>query len=506
MTIKKTQKKKSDVKGKPVAKKKPRLKSARKNEPHKADLEKDFLRRIFSSLPSLVGYIDEDEIIRQANPRHEEAFGLSPDKIIGQTFSEIFGPQSYVALKPYFHEVLSGKPCHFETGIQGYKKFKGTFDVMLVPDADPNIDKNGFIYVIRDITREKQAGIALKLVRSELTRDVDIKTLELQETNKELTEKIKALKQAQNDLQENEDFLRGIMDNAADGIITIDETGVILSFNAIAENIFGFQATEIIGKNVKELVPEPDKSRHDKYLSDYIKTGKAKILGIGPREVMGQRKDGATFPMDLATSEMFIGGKLIFIGIVRDVSERKQTRENHEWIRNSLNNAQRIARLGSWNWNITTGELWWSEESFRIYGKEYTDTSVIYEDFIDSVHPDDREKVMNVVNESLSGAPYEIDHRVVLPSGEIRTVHARGEVTFNEDGKAIRMDGTVQDVTDRREAEIALLTAKEQAEMASRTQTEFLANISHELRTPLNAIIGFSEMMISEFLGSIDIP
>jgi len=175
MTIKKTQKKKSDVKGKPVAKKKSGSKSADRNKTRKTASERDFFKRIFSSLPLLVGYIDEDGIICQASPRHEESFGLPLDKIIGQKFLKIFGKEPHEILKPYFREVLSGKPCHFATGIQGEKKFKGTFDVMLVPDATPDVDKNGFIYVIRDITHEKQTEIALKRVKKELARDVDIK-------------------------------------------------------------------------------------------------------------------------------------------------------------------------------------------------------------------------------------------------------------------------------------------------------------------------------------------
>ena len=118
------------------------------------------------------------------------------------------------------------------------------------------------------------------------------------------------------------DFLQSILDNVVDGIITINEQGLIETFNHAAENLFGFAADEVIGDNIKMLMPEPFAAEHDGYLGNYQRSGEAKIIGIG-REVVGQRKDGSTFPMDLSVAAVKLGDRRNFTGIVRDITERR---------------------------------------------------------------------------------------------------------------------------------------------------------------------------------------
>jgi PAS domain S-box-containing protein len=120
-----------------------------------------------------------------------------------------------------------------------------------------------------------------------------------------------------------EERMRSIVDHVIDGIITIDEHGTVESLNPAAQRLFGYSAAEIVGQNVKQLMPEPFHSEHDGYLANYLRTGQAKIIGIG-REVVGRRKDGSTFPMDLAVSAFHLGQRRYFTGIVRDISERKR--------------------------------------------------------------------------------------------------------------------------------------------------------------------------------------
>ena len=123
-------------------------------------------------------------------------------------------------------------------------------------------------------------------------------------------------------LRESEARARAILETTVDAIITIDERGRIESFNQAAERIFGYTVEELKGKNVKVLMPEPYHSEHDGYMQAYRETGRRRIIGIG-REVVGRRKDGTTFPIDLAVSEVQFEGRRIFTGVIRDISERR---------------------------------------------------------------------------------------------------------------------------------------------------------------------------------------
>lgn len=136
---------------------------------------------------------------------------------------------------------------------------------------------------------------------------------------------IDMLKRSQLRIVEAEAHLRAILDNASEGIITIDDRGVIQSFNKAAEKMFGYQVEEVRGKNVSLLMPSPYRDEHDGYLDNYRKTGDGKIIGIG-REVTGRRKDGTIFPLHLGVSEVQ-GDRRIFAGIVRDITDLKQAQD-----------------------------------------------------------------------------------------------------------------------------------------------------------------------------------
>lgn len=172
------------------------------------------------------------------------------------------------------------------------------------------------------------------------------------------------LHETRNQLRSAENRLRAVIDTVVDGIVTIDGGGVVRSFNPAAERIFGFAAAEVIGCNVSMLMPEPYHSAHDGYLRDYLSTGDRKIIGIG-REVTGQRRDGSTFPMDLAVSEMEINGERKFTGIVRDITARKQAeaalREAHDELETRVR--ERTAQLAEAN------------EALRAHGRKLRELS-----------------------------------------------------------------------------------------------------------------------------------
>ncbi len=119
---------------------------------------------------------------------------------------------------------------------------------------------------------------------------------------------------------------KAIVETIVDGVITIDQHGLIDTVNPATERIFGYNSEELIGKNVSMLMPNPYRREHDSYVNNYLVSGNKKIIGIG-REVSGQRKDGEIFPLELAISEMVVNGQRMFTGVVRDISERKETEE-----------------------------------------------------------------------------------------------------------------------------------------------------------------------------------
>jgi len=123
------------------------------------------------------------------------------------------------------------------------------------------------------------------------------------------------------------DALNRTIENVIDGVITIDEKGIIRSFNSSAEKLFGYDRRSVIGKNIDMLMPSPYKEQHDEYIQHYLKSGDAKIVGIGPREVVALHKNGKKFPLDLAISEVVVNGTRNFIGIVRDITERKTIKD-----------------------------------------------------------------------------------------------------------------------------------------------------------------------------------
>jgi PAS domain S-box-containing protein len=152
------------------------------------------------------------------------------------------------------------------------------------------------------------------------------KQLLVLESTRDLTEARQNQARLEQHLRETAARLKGIVETAVDGIITINDRGIVETMNPAAEKIFGYRAREVIGKNVSMLMPEPYRPQHDDYLDRYRHTREPRIIGSG-REVRGRRKDGTEFPLDLAVSENDLGSRQIFTGLVRDITSRKRLEE-----------------------------------------------------------------------------------------------------------------------------------------------------------------------------------
>jgi len=143
-----------------------------------------------------------------------------------------------------------------------------------------------------------------------------------------------------------EAHLRSILATVPDAMVVIDEQGIILSFSVAAEKMFDYREDEVVGRNVKMLMPSPDRERHDQYLTNYLTTGKRKIIGIG-RVTTGLHRDGSTFPMELSVGEAWLGERRIFTGFIRDLTERQQTLLRLQDLQSELAHVGRVSEMGT---------------------------------------------------------------------------------------------------------------------------------------------------------------
>lgn len=310
---------------------------------------------------------------------------------------------------------------------------------------------------------------------------------------KKLEREVKVREQAAKELRRAEEQTRSVVENVLDGIVTIDAQGIVQSFNPAAERLFGYPASEVIGQNVKSLMPEPYSFGHDTYLANYLQTGEAKIIGIG-REVAGRRKDGSTFPMDLAVSEFRLGEGRYFTGIVRDITERKRNEDEVRRLNQELQN-----RLDEWTTVLNMipvgvgiahdpqcrrithnpyiskllGVQAWENASLSVPADERTASYAVQRDGKD-LSPD--QMPMQLACTGVDVQDFECD---LVRKGQppIRLICSARPLRDAE-GRIRGSVGTSLDITPRREFEDALKDA-------DRHKDEFLATLSHELRNPL---------------------
>jgi PAS domain S-box-containing protein len=175
-----------------------------------------------------------------------------------------------------------------------------------------------------------------------------------------------------------------------------------------------------------------------------------------PQEVQVRRKDGSTVWIEERLTPIFDDdGALIAVeGIARDIDQRKQAESLLAEREQQLAEAQALAHVGSWEWDIASNEVRWTDEMFRIYGLEPGSSEVTYEVYLSHVHPDDRFIAARNVSSALeTGIPFASDYRILRPDGEVRWLHSRGRLTSDDEGRPVKMTGICHDITDRRQAE-----------------------------------------------------
>ena len=195
--------------------------------------------------------------------------------------------------------------------------------------------------------------------------------------------------------------------------------------------------------------------------------------------------------------------------LLAEIEERKAAEDALRKVRDSLAEAQRIAHIGNWDWDIVNNKLYWSDEIYRIFGLQPQEFGATYEAFLNSVHPDNREHVQQAVNRALyERLPYSIDHRIMLRDGSERIVHEQAEVTFDEKGRAIRMMGTVQDITQRKRVEEELRRSQEELRLLSsqllEAQERERKRVARELHDGIGQTLSAIKFRIENTIGGFD--
>jgi two-component system, LuxR family, sensor kinase FixL len=261
---------------------------------------------VASSDDAIVGKTLEG-IVTDWNRGAEIIFGYRAAEIVGKPISMIAPPGKEAETSAILDRIKRGEKVeHFET--QRLRKDGEIIDVSIT--VSPVWDSSGHLLGASKVARE-----------------------------------ITATKRSQTALAEREAHLQSVLDTVPDAMVVIDTRGIMQSFSATAERLFGYSADEAVGQNVSILMPSPYRPQHDGYLSRYLTTGERRIIGIG-RLVVGQRKDGSTFPMELSVGEMRSGERRFFTGFVRDLTERQQTQQRLHDLQAELIHMSRFTALG----------------------------------------------------------------------------------------------------------------------------------------------------------------
>ena len=282
---------------------------------------------VVDHLPVLVAYVDSKQRYRFNNKVYEEWFGIPREEIYGKHIKDFLGEATYKAIQKDIETALAGEKVHHEF-FSPYKSGGGRYiNMFFVPHRSDEGEVAGFFVMVEDITARKQAEQELEKHRNHLEEIVRERTAELLDSQETLRHEIAVRKRTEQSLYKNELMLRSIVENMRDALIMLDDSATIQMFNPGAEQIFGYSAAEVVGKNINILIPDSHKSRHDTGFKNYTQLGKRNIDVWQSLEVPGKKKDGTVIPMELSISEMKLDKKSYFIGTFRDITNRKQADE-----------------------------------------------------------------------------------------------------------------------------------------------------------------------------------
>ena len=326
--------------------------------------------------------------------------------------------------------------------------------------------------------------------------------------------------EAEKDLKESEKKFRETFENATIGISLTGMDGRLIEVNSALSEISGYSKEELRSINYADIL-HPDDLKRNKSMVKSLLESKNGTARFEERYI---HKDGHILWGDVSTFILCENDKPVyFVTHVQDITERKKMEESMRQSEAELTEAQRVTKTGSWNFDLVSGEIRWSEELYRIFELKKSEFTGKYESFICNVHPEDRELVYKTnENAREKGTAFDIEYRIVTPGGTIKIVHEIGYATNDNSGNIVRLFGTAQDITERKEIEEKLKEANDTLELKVKKRTselnraieelrqsneelqQFAYVSSHDLQEPLRTIASFTQLIERRYKGRLD--
>ncbi len=282
--------------------------------------------------------------------------------------------------------------------------------------------------------------------------------------------------------RQEETRFRSLLEAAPDAMVIVDERGALVLINKQTELLFGYDREELLGHTVERLLPESLRSGHIKLREHYFHAPSFRPMGSG-LELRGLRKDGSEFPVEISLSPLNTPSGLLFTAAVRDVTERRKAENELRRSRVLLNEALAVTRTGGWEWHIASGEVWWSDQLYAMFGRDPKKFTPTLAGLLEMVVPEDREVIQNRIRATLDGdEPYEVRFRAKLADGSVVYHAVHGKLQRDSTGQPLRMLGVDRDVTEQHQVELRLRRTERLASLGT-----LAAGIAHEINNPISA-------------------